>query len=124
MRSTANCESVESGYRCPLSLRKPPRGCQQSSLPKRHTFSRSHSDMRAPQTAYNMQGTGLLPWNNSREGFAEAYMALLKRQNVGVASPNLTYVGSLVSLIASFILVAFCVCCPSFGFSPCKHPLC
>lgn len=49
------------------------------------------------QTAYNLIGTGLLPWTKSRRAFAMAYRSLLARQNIGLSSPNLTYVGSVVS---------------------------
>jgi hypothetical protein len=52
---------------------------------------------RLLQTAYNLAGSRLLPWGNSRAGFARAYTTLLERQNVGVATPNLTYIGSVVS---------------------------
>jgi hypothetical protein len=45
--------------------------------------------------AYALTGSGLLPWSGSRPGFAKAYTALLQRQNVGVTTPNLTYVGSV-----------------------------
>jgi hypothetical protein len=46
-------------------------------------------------TAYNLLGTGLLPWTASRRGFAAAYRSLLARQNIGLASSTLTYVGSV-----------------------------
>jgi hypothetical protein len=54
------------------------------------------------QVAYALTGSGLLPWSGSRPGFAKAYTALLQRQNVGVSTPNLTYVGSVVGGTSSW----------------------
>lgn len=56
----------------------------------------SLSHVYSLQTAYNLVGSGLLPWNGSRAKFARAYTSLLTQQNVGLTNPNLTYVGSVV----------------------------
>lgn len=80
-----------------LLLWLPLRALQQDDLSARSVLPFLTLYFSVLQTAYNLIGTGLLPWTKSRRAFAMAYRSLLARQNIGLSSPNLTYVGSVVS---------------------------
>ena len=66
----------------------------------------------SPQTAHNLNGSGLLPWSGDvKQTFEQQYAALLNAQ--GITNTGIAYVGSVVSVYGA---VLRCTCDVSAGW--------